>query len=90
MNTLDEWTARVARELGIEDVLDRQAATKAVLDVSRDVAHGVARPAAPVTAYLLGLAAGRADDPRAALVDRAAQLTTMTEQWQAEFGKPEA
>lgn len=28
--------------------------------MTKDVAHGVARPAAPVTAYLLGLAVGRA------------------------------
>jgi hypothetical protein len=30
-----------------------------VLDVARDVAHGVARTAAPLTTYLLGLAVGR-------------------------------
>ena len=30
-----------------------------VLDLARDVAHGVARPAAPLTAYLFGLAVGR-------------------------------
>jgi hypothetical protein len=30
-----------------------------VLDVARDVAHEVDRPAAPVTAYLLGMAVGR-------------------------------
>lgn len=90
MNTLDEWTATVARELGVEDVLDRPAATKAILDVSRDVAHGVARPAAPVTAYLVGLAAGRAADPRVALGELAAQVSALTERWQAEHGKPEA
>jgi hypothetical protein len=30
-----------------------------VLDLARDVARGVARPAAPLTAYLLGVAVGR-------------------------------
>jgi hypothetical protein len=30
-----------------------------VLDVARDVAHEVNRPAAPLTAYLLGMAVGR-------------------------------
>jgi hypothetical protein len=30
-----------------------------ILDVARDVAHAIERPAAPVTTYLLGLAAGR-------------------------------
>jgi hypothetical protein len=37
-----------------------------VLDLARDVAHGVARPAAPLTAYLLGLAVGRGADPEQA------------------------
>ena len=31
----------------------------AVLDLARDVAHGVDRPAAPLTAYLAGVAVGR-------------------------------
>ena len=30
-----------------------------MLDLTRDVAHGVARPAAPLTAYLVGVAVGR-------------------------------
>ena len=56
MPTLDEWTAQVTAELGLDPALvDRDR----VLDLARDVAHGVARPAAPLTAYLLGLAVGR-------------------------------
>jgi hypothetical protein len=30
-----------------------------ILDLARDVAHGVARPAAPVAAFLAGMAAAR-------------------------------
>ena len=37
-----------------------------MLDVARDVAHAVERPAAPVTAYLLGVAVGRGADPATA------------------------
>ncbi|MDQ1746321.1 MAG: hypothetical protein QOD07_584 [Frankiaceae bacterium] len=56
MTTLDEWTSRVSAALGLDpSVLDRDA----VLDLTKDVAHGVARPAAPLTAYLLGVAVGR-------------------------------
>jgi Domain of unknown function (DUF6457) len=55
--TLDEWVAAVSQELGIGEV---DAA--AVLDLARDVAHGVARPAAPLTCLLIGLAASGADD----------------------------
>lgn len=65
---LDDWVAEAAELLGI-DPADVPVAT--VLDLARRVAHGVARPAAPVTTFLLGLAvgAGRPDD-LAALADR--------------------
>lgn len=55
--TLDEWTAEVSRTLGIGPV-----DVTAVLDLARDVAHGVARPAAPLTCLLVGLAANSAED----------------------------
>jgi hypothetical protein len=54
--TLDEWIAAVSLELGIGPI-----DTRAVLDLARDVAHGVARPAAPVTCLLVGLAASSAE-----------------------------
>ena len=56
MSTTDEWTAAVCAELGLEP---EAADLRAVLDLTRDVAHGVARPAAPFTAYLVGVAVGR-------------------------------
>jgi hypothetical protein len=63
MSTLEQWWAEVVTELGIGelgDLVDQEFAQPLVLDLTKDVAHGVARPAAPLTAYLLGLAAGRA------------------------------
>ena len=63
MPTLDEWTARAATALGLEpDAVDQHL----VLDLARDVAHGVARPAAPLTTYLVGMAVGRGADPAGA------------------------
>src|SRR5690348_12319902 len=59
---LSEWVTAVARELGLAE-LDSATAVDLVLDLTSDVAHGVSRPAAPVTAFLVGVAAGRADDP---------------------------
>ncbi len=57
MNTLEEWTRTVSAALGVaEDAVDRDL----VLDLARIVAHNVARPAAPLTTFLAGLAAGRA------------------------------
>jgi hypothetical protein len=37
-----------------------------VLDVARDVAHNVERPAAPVSTYLVGVAVGRGMSPAVA------------------------
>jgi hypothetical protein len=54
---LDEWVTTVSGELGIGPI-----DTRAVLDLARDVAHGVARPAAPLTCLLVGLAATGAED----------------------------
>jgi hypothetical protein len=55
--TLDEWVTAVSEELGIGPI-----EVKSVLDLARDVAHGVARPAAPLTCLLVGLAATGSDD----------------------------
>ncbi|MGH3781916.1 MAG: DUF6457 domain-containing protein, partial [Pseudonocardiaceae bacterium] len=55
-----------------------------VLDMSRDVAHGVARPAAPLTAYLLGLAAGRTSDPEATADDLTQQVCRLAQRWAEE------
>ena len=47
--TPDEWSETACRELGLDPAsLD----VKLVLERVWDVAHGVARPAAPLTAYL--------------------------------------
>jgi hypothetical protein len=60
MTTLDEWTAYVSAALGVPpEALDRDL----VLDLARDSAHRVARPAAPLTTYLAGVAVGRGATP---------------------------
>ncbi|GAA2523108.1 DUF6457 domain-containing protein [Pilimelia columellifera] len=72
MTTLDEWTTEACAALGLTPA---DVDTGLVLDLARDVAHGVLRPAAPVTTYLLGVAVGRGADPTAA----AAALTRLAE-----------
>jgi Domain of unknown function (DUF6457) len=57
MNELDSWTAAVCEAVGLSPLTKDEQ--RIVLDLARDVAHGVLRPAAPVSAYLLGLAVGR-------------------------------
>jgi hypothetical protein len=55
VNPLDQWTTDLIEALGLDpEAYDRDL----LLDLTRDVAHGVARPAAPLTAYLVGVAVG--------------------------------
>ena len=62
MSVLEDWLGQVREALALDDGTEAGL----VLDLARDVAHTVARPAAPLTAYLLGVAVGRGADPRAA------------------------
>ncbi|GAA4671094.1 DUF6457 domain-containing protein [Frondihabitans cladoniiphilus] len=62
------WAQRLTEALGLP--ADFVVDIPAVLDLARDAAHGVARPAAPLTTFLAGYAAGleggaRADVERA-------------------------
>jgi pyrrolidone-carboxylate peptidase len=54
---LEDWVAQVAAILGVPA---ESADVGLLLDVARDAAHTIARPAAPLTTFLIGLAAGRA------------------------------
>ncbi len=81
MNTLDEWAAAVCAELGLDPAaLD----ARLVLDLARDVAHAVARPAAPLTAYLLGVAAGQGRPP----AESAERISLLASQWVPPEGIP--
>ena len=74
MNTLEEWAGAVCGELGLDPAsLD----VPVILDMARDVAHGVARPAAPLTAYLLGVAVGQGRP----LAGSAARISELAAQW---------
>jgi len=81
MNVLDAWLADAADALGI----DRDAVPRdLLLDLTRDVAHGVARPAAPLTAFLVGLAAGKAGGGAQDVQDAAALLLQTLATWSAD------
>ncbi|MCU1662573.1 MAG: Molybdopterin-guanine dinucleotide biosynthesis protein A-like protein [Pseudonocardia sp.] len=80
-NALSEWVTAVARELGLEEALDSATTVDMVLDLTSDVAHGVSRPGAPVTAFLVGVAAGRAEDPAVAARDYAQKVSRLADGW---------
>lgn len=75
-DALDDWAAVLRAVLALDDDLP----IAAILELARDVATSVARPAAPVSAFAAGLAAGRAggspDDIRAALSAVVSRATT--------------
>jgi len=54
MTSLDEWVAELRDALGVE----RDIELKPILDLARVAAHNIERPAAPVTTFLAGYAAG--------------------------------
>ena len=74
MSTLDDWTNLLCVELGLEP---SEATQKAVLNLTRVVAHTVDRPAAPLTAYFLGVAVGRGEP----LAETAAKLRELARGW---------
>ncbi|WP_399133269.1 DUF6457 domain-containing protein [Streptomyces sp. Li-HN-5-11] len=79
-DVLAQWTAAVKADLGIDLEVDRSL----LLSLAGDAAHGVARPAAPLTTFLVGYAAGSAGggwDAVAAAVRRAGELAAS---WAAE------
>jgi hypothetical protein len=71
MTTLDKWTAAACEKLGVEAAL---VDIRQILDLARVAAHQVERPAAPLTAYLLGIAVGTGQpaDQAAALLEELA------------------
>ncbi|MEV7090218.1 NTP transferase domain-containing protein [Streptomyces sp. NPDC093085] len=82
---LDEWITAVKDELAIELDVD----VKVLLDLARDAAHGVARPAAPLTTFLVGYAAAKAggDGPEA-VAEAARKAAALAQRWAAEAATP--
>jgi len=73
MSTVDDWLAALTDALGISDEVD----VAMILDVAREAAHAVARPAAPVTTYLLGIAVARGGDAE----QLTATITELAREW---------
>jgi len=81
MSAMSEWVAEVCRDLDLR-LADQEATVTQVLDLTAEVAHGVARPAAPVTAFLIGLAAGRSARPDETVAELARTLGERARSWQ--------
>ena len=72
---MDSWLDEACQLLGLPDVPGPDLRDR-LLELARDVAHGVARPAAPLTTFLLGLAVGATQASDAEVERLAALIST--------------
>ncbi|MYS16164.1 molybdopterin-guanine dinucleotide biosynthesis protein MobA [Streptomyces sp. SID4982] len=80
MNRMHEWIAAAKAELGID--LDVDIAE--LLDMTKVVAHEVARPAAPITSFLVGYAAALRAGGAGTVSEANRKVTELAERWAAE------
>jgi hypothetical protein len=76
---LDAWAAAMRERFGLTE---DDVPVAAVLDLTRDVAHSVARPAAPLGAFVAGLVAGRAGDDPAEIAAALRAVTELARNWE--------
>lgn len=74
---LESWVRSAAAELGLDP---EDVPIGLLLDVTRETAHQVMRPAGPVTTFLLGLAVGRGGD----LDDAVTRVRALIAEWPSE------
>ena len=79
-HVLDEWISAAKDELGIDLDVD----TRVLLDLARDAAHGVARPAAPLTTFLVGYAAAQGRGGPEAVAEAARKAAALALRWEEE------
>ncbi|MDX2527709.1 NTP transferase domain-containing protein [Streptomyces europaeiscabiei] len=84
-HVLDEWISAVKDELGIDLDVD----ITELLDLARDAAHSVARPAAPLTTFLIGYAAAKAGGGPEAVTEAARKASALALCW-ADENTPDA
>lgn len=74
---LHDWIDELCDALDVEVELDEAL----ILDLARDAAHNVARPAAPITTFLLGYAAARSQGDPEKVERLAAAATDLALRW---------
>ena len=82
---LHDWIDELCDVLDVEAEIDEAL----VLDLARIVAHQVDRPAAPVTAFVLGLAAGGRDADPEQIEALAARAQALAEGWDRPADAPD-
>ena len=75
---LDAWAAALRERFGLAEA---DVPVAAVLDLTRDVANSVTRPAAPLGAFVAGLVAGRAGTDPAEVLAALREVAAAAEGW---------
>lgn len=76
---LDAWADALRARF---DLAPDDLPVSLILDLARDVANGVARPAAPFSAFAAGLVAGRAGGTPEQVRDAVAAITELATEWE--------
>lgn len=71
----EEWRTWLTEVCAAFDLDPAQVDVRAVLDLTKEVAHGVDRPMAPVTAFVLGLALAK--DPELSMTDGCERISAV-------------
>lgn len=82
---LHDWIDELSDVLDVDTELDEAL----VLDLARAAAHNVARPAAPITTFLLGFAAGSQDADPDAVEALAAKAQALADGWDRPANAPD-
>ena len=82
---LHDWIDEVSDLLDVDTEVDEGL----VLDLARVAAHNVVRPAAPITTYLLGYAAGSQDADPEAIEALAAKVQALADSWDRPADAPD-
>lgn len=82
---LHDWIDELCDVLDLETEVDEGL----ILDLARAAAHNVERPAAPITTYLLGVAAGSTGADPEAIEALAARAQVLADGWDRPAGAPD-
>jgi len=82
---LHDWIDELSDVLEVDTELDEGL----ILDLARTAAHNVARPAAPISTYLLGFAAGSRDADPETIEALAARVQLLADGWDKPANAPD-
>ena len=75
--SLQDWMDELCEELSVDADLDMSA----LLDLARDAAHNVDRPAAPLTTFVVGYAAAMRGGTEKDIVECTESATNLAAEW---------